>query len=403
MMKNVDLPYLCTVIGNLTGMPIRIFFGEDLFFHYSIVQLSSDPMELYREGIFRIQTNVGYFVTPEFFYYGIINSGDQKIVLGPTRQISGNDQELLALAFQLGIAQEDTEDFLRGIKSIIPMPLESVMQILCAVNYVLNEEKLTLQDISIYDAEQDDLRKQLIAQQATLNEYSSEAEDQDTQSIHNSFQLEQVLMDIIRRGDTAALREWIASAPAVNGGRLAAEQLRQIKNTFIVTATLASRAAIRGGLDVDDAFSLSDSFIQKCELLNSAEQIINLQYHMVLSFTEKVERIRAGKNPSKLVTDVANYIQHHLSEPITAEDIAKSLYLSRPYLSRKFIEETGESLTDFILKEKTEEAKRLLRYTDRSAAAIGTYLGYSSNGHFARVFKKYAGITPREYREKYTR
>lgn len=403
MMKNVDLPYLCTVIGNLTGMPIRIFFGEDLFFHYSIVQLSSDPMELYREEIFRIQTNVGYFVTPEFFYYGIINSGDQKIVLGPTRQISGNDQELLALAFQLGIAQEDTEDFLRGIKSIIPMPLESVMQILCAVNYVLNEEKLTLQDISIYDAEQDDLRKQLIAQQATLNEYSSEAEDQDTQSIHNSFQLEQVLMDIIRRGDTAALREWIASAPAVNGGRLAAEQLRQIKNTFIVTATLASRAAIRGGLDVDDAFSLSDSFIQKCELLNSAEQIINLQYHMVLSFTEKVERIRAGKNPSKLVTDVANYIQHHLSEPITAEDIAKSLYLSRPYLSRKFIEETGESLTDFILKEKTEEAKRLLRYTDRSAAAIGTYLGYSSNGHFARVFKKYAGITPREYREKYTR
>lgn len=403
MMKNVDLPYLCTVIGNLTGMPIRIFFGEDLFFHYSIVQLSSDPMELYREEIFRIQTNVGYFVTPEFFYYGIINSGDQKIVLGPTRQISGNDQELLALAFQLGIAQEDTEDFLRGIKSIIPMPLESVMQILCAVNYVLNEEKLTLQDISIYDAEQDDLRKQLIAQQATLNEYSSEAEDQDTQSIHNSFQLEQVLMDILRRGDTAALREWIASAPAVNGGRLAAEQLRQIKNTFIVTATLASRAAIRGGLDVDDAFSLSDSFIQKCELLNSAEQIINLQYHMVLSFTEKVERIRAGKNPSKLVTDVANYIQHHLSEPITAEDIAKSLYLSRPYLSRKFIEETGESLTDFILKEKTEEAKRLLRYTDRSAAAIGTYLGYSSNGHFARVFKKYAGITPREYREKYTR
>lgn len=402
-MKNVDLPYLCTVIGNLTGMPIRIFFGEDLFFHYSIVQLSGDPMELYREEIFRIQTNVGYFVTPEFFYYGIINSGDQKIVLGPTRQISGNDQELLALAFQLGIAQEDTEDFLRGIKSIIPMPLESVMQILCAVNYVLNEEKLTLQDISIYDAEQDDLRKQLIAQQATLNEYSSEAEDQDTQSIHNSFQLEQVLMDILRRGDTAALREWIASAPAVNGGRLAAEQLRQIKNTFIVTATLASRAAIRGGLDVDDAFSLSDSFIQKCELLNSAEQIINLQYHMVLSFTEKVERIRAGKNPSKLVTDVANYIQHHLSEPITAEDIAKSLYLSRPYLSRKFIEETGESLTDFILKEKTEEAKRLLRYTDRSAAAIGTYLGYSSNGHFARVFKKYAGITPREYREKYTR
>ena len=55
-----------------------------------------------------------------------------------------------------------------------------------------------------------------------------------------------------------------------------------------------------------------------------------------------------------LDVDVANYIQHHMSELITAEKIAEELFLSRPYLSRKFKEETGESLTDFILKEKTE-------------------------------------------------
>lgn len=283
------------------------------------------------------------------------------------------------------------------------MPLESVMQILCTINYVLNGEKLTLQDISIYDAEQDDLQKQFIEQQVVLTESVYRAEDQSTQNIHSSFQLEQTLTDMIRKGDTAALREWIASAPAVNGGKLAIDQLRQMKNTFIVTATLASRAAIRGGLDVDDAFSLSDSFIQKCELLNSPEHIINLQYHMVLSFTQRVERLRSGKNPSKLVMDVTNYIHHHLSEAITAEAIAKALYLSRPYLSRRFKAESGESLTDFILKEKTEEAKRLLRYTDKTAAAIGVYLGFSSQGHFARVFKKYGGATPHEYREKYVR
>ena len=209
------------------------------------------------------------------------------------------------------------------------------------------------------------------------------------------------IMNIVRKGDTAALREWLKAAPAVNGGILANEQLRQLKNTFIVTATQASRAAIRGGVDTDDAFSLSDAFIQKCELLNAPDQIINLQYHMVLEFTRRVERIRMGKRPSKLAIDVANYIQHHLSEPITAEDIAKELYLSRPYLSRKFIEETGMSLTDFILKEKTEEAKRLLRYSDKSLTAISNYLGFSSQSHFSRVFKKYASCTPGEYRDKY--
>ena len=166
--------------------------------------------------------------------------------------------------------------------------------------------------------------------------------------------------------------------------------------------TLTSRAAIQGGLDVEDAFGLSDAYIQKCELLSTPEQIINLQYHMILEYTQKVERIRLGKRPGKLTIDVANYIQHHLSEPITVEDIAKNLYLSRPYLSRKFIEETGESLTDFILKEKTEEAKRLLRYSDKSLTAISSYLGFSSQSHFSRVFRKYASCAPGEYRERYT-
>ena len=45
-----------------------------------------------------------------------------------------------------------------------------------------------------------------------------------------------------------------------------------------------------------------------------------------------------------------------MSEPITAEKIAEDLFLNRSYLSRKFKEETGETLTDFILKEKTEES-----------------------------------------------
>ena len=67
--------------------------------------------------------------------------------------------------------------------------------------------------------------------------------------------------------------------------------------------------------------------------------------------------------------------------------IAGALYMSRPYLSKKFKEDTGENIADFILKEKTEEAKRLLHYSDKSLTAIGPYLGFSSASHFSRVFK----------------
>ena len=137
------------------------------------------------------------------------------------------------------------------------------------------------------------------------------------------------------------------------------------------------------------------------DLLSSPVDILNLQYRMLLDYTERVERLRLGKQPSKLTIDVANYIQHHMSEPITAEKMAEELFLNRSYLSRKFKEETGETLTDFILKEKTEEAKRLLRYSDKPLTAIASYLGFSSASHFSRVFKTYVGSTPSEYREKH--
>lgn len=397
-MENIDLDYLCTVIGNLAGVPIRVYQVEDRVFYHSLVSLPKDPMEVYRRDIWNIKSNVGYFVTNHFNYYGIINSGEIKIIIGPTRQTENTTQELRELAFRADVPPEEADDFVNAMKSIIRMPLESIMQMLCTMNYILNGEKLSLHDITIYDTQQDELRD-IIAQQ-TPGSYTPEAGH--APNVHNTFELEQTVMNIVRKGDTAALREWLKAAPAVNGGILANEQLRQLKNTFIVTATLVSRAAIRGGMDIDDAFSLSDAFIQKCELMNAPDQIMNLQYHMVLEFTQRVERIRQGKRPSKLAIDVANYIHHHLSEPITAEEIAKELYLSRPYLSRKFIEETGESLTDFILKEKTEEAKRLLRYSDKSLTAISNYLGFSSQSHFSRVFKKYTACTPGEYREKFT-
>lgn len=328
----------------------------------------------------------------------MISYENQKIVIGPTCQTGSSDQELRELAFRLDVVPEEMEDFIIGMKSIIRMPLESIMQILCAMNYVLTGQKLSLQDIVVFDRQQELLNKESVADKVA-QQYVEDAIP--VQDVHNTFELERTIMTMVRKGDTAALQGWIKSAPAVRGGILAPEQLRQMKNTFIVSATLASRAAIRGGMDVEDAFSLSDAYIQKCELFGRPDQILNLQYHMVLEYTQKVARIRQGNQRGKLAADVYNYIQHHLSEAITAENIAKELYVSRPYLSRKFIEETGESLTDFILKEKTEEAKRLLRYSDKSLTAIGNYLGFSSQSHFSRVFKKYTSCTPGEYRAKY--
>ena len=394
----VDIRYLCTAIGGLSGVPIRIFERGELTFFYSISKLPRDPMYLYRGEIFTVRDQVGYLTTRHFHCYGIVNSGELKIVIGPTRQIAETDRELRELAFRADVPAEETDAFLAGMKGIVRMPFEGVLQILCTVNHVLNGEKLSLTDIAIYDAEQE---KMAAAQERKEAERRLSSAPEEGQSVHNSFDQEQLILDMIRKGDSAALGEWKAAAPAIRGGVLAAEQLRQQKNTFIVTAALASRAAVQGGMEVEDAFSTSDSYIQQCEMLTAPEAVTNLQYRMILDYTERVGRLRRGRQPTRLALDVANYVRRHLSEAITAQELARALFLSRPYLSRRFREETGETLTDFILREKTEEAKRLLRYSDKSLTAVSSYLGFSSPSHFSRVFKRYAGCLPREYRGKY--
>ena len=402
-MRGYDLQYLVHSMGTLSGVPIRLYKNGSLVYEWFPAVLPKDPVALYETEIFSIRSHVGYYVTPLFHYYGIINTKNASIVLGPTAQIMANEQDLKELAFQLDIAKEEVPGFLAGMQQIVRLPVEMLLQILCTVNHFLNGgETLAISDVAIQGSEQEILKTDVEKRRTKQVHEEAEPETASAQKeAHNTLILEETLMEIVRKGDTVALKRWLSSAPAVRGGTIAPDQLRQLKNTFIVSATLASRAAIRGGMREDDAFTLSDGYIQRAELLSDQSKLINLQYNMILEYTEQVEKLHRGQHPTKLASDVANYVRHHLSEPKSTEKLAEELYLSRPYLSSRFRQETGETLTDFILREKTEEAKRLLRYSEKTSAAIGAYLGFSSHSHFIRVFKKYENVTPNEYRDRY--
>ncbi len=395
---SLDLSYITRSVALISGVPVRTYVGGEETERYFPVVLPCDPANLYKEKLFAVSEHVGYYCTPYFHYYGVLNAADVKFVVGPTSQIMADDQSLRKLAFEADVPAEQISQFVDGINAIRRMPVEGLLQILFAVNHFLNcGEKLELSDLAISDLEQDEL-KNTVERKRTTRVYE---ENNSDKQFHNTLVIEEALTGIVRKGDSVALRRWLSSAPAVHGGILAGDQLRHMRNLFIVTATLVSRAAIHGGMAENDAFSLSDAYIQRVELLSDHNSIMNLQYSMVLEFTEQVEKLHRGKYVTKLSIDVSNYVRHHLSEPISAGKMAEDFSLSRPYLSARFKQDTGQTLTDFVLNEKTEEAKRLIRYTDKSLPAISVYLGFSSQSHFTRVFRKYTGSNPGEYLEKH--
>ena len=157
--------------------------------------------------------------------------------------------------------------------------------------------------------------------------------------MHNTLAIEQTLMNMIRRGDTDGLKSWIADAPAVHAGAMAQEHIRQYKNTFIVTATLAARSAIRGGVSAEEALSTSDLLIRNCEALQDVQSILGLQVRMLMDYTERVSQLKKGIHATKLSLEVASYVLNHLSELISTDEMARKLHYSRTHLSRKFHED----------------------------------------------------------------
>lgn len=126
--------------------------------------------------------------------------------MGPTRQVNVSDAELRSLAFLADVPPDDTDDFVAGMKSIVPMPLESVMQTLCAVNYILNDEKVTLADLTVYDEMQSGFSLQMASEKPLDT-------SEQTAVLHNTLSLEQTLMNIVHKGDTAVLAEWAKNVP----------------------------------------------------------------------------------------------------------------------------------------------------------------------------------------------
>ncbi|MBO5292841.1 MAG: helix-turn-helix transcriptional regulator [Lachnospiraceae bacterium] len=73
------------------------------------------------------------------------------------------------------------------------------------------------------------------------------------------------------------------------------------------------------------------------------------------------------------------------------------------YLSKLFHKEIGIPVSEYIMLQKVEKAKNLLCYSDYSIVDIANYLTFSSQSHFIQVFQKFAGLTPRKYRDRYFR
>lgn len=107
--------------------------------------------------------------------------------------------------------------------------------------------------------------------------------------------------------------------------------------------------------------------------------------------------------PQDVVEKVKQYIQTHISENITVDDLAGLVYLSADHLRRVFKKQEDITIVDYIIKKRLELAKTLLEQDKLTITMISAKVGYNNYSYFTKMFKKMYGMTPREYQHQCSR
>lgn len=233
--------------------------------------------------------------------------------------------------------------------------------------------------------------------------YQQETKDSEENKLHRPTNEEYAFYHAVCSGDIDTVRQNCEQQRFTDTegiGILSKDTLTNLKYHFVITAALITRYCMEAGMEMEQAYRLSDFYILKLDSIHTKEGVADLHDRMVMDFTGKMRLLQKGST-SKPITACIDYIYAHIKERITIEDLAGYTQLSASYLSRLFKKELGVSVSDYIREKKIEKSQNLLKYCDYSLIEIANYLSFSSQSHFIQTFKQFAGMTPKKYRDLY--
>jgi AraC family transcriptional regulator len=126
-----------------------------------------------------------------------------------------------------------------------------------------------------------------------------------------------------------------------------------------------------------------------------------LSAHLLRYYSTRNHRFREyedGLSKRKLKQAI-EYIQEHLGENLSLSEIAYELDMSQYYFCRLFKQSTGMSPHKYLISQRVERAKHLLRQPGRKITSVALDCGFANQSHFAKCFHQYTGMNPKQFRK----
>lgn len=209
----------------------------------------------------------------------------------------------------------------------------------------------------------------------------------------------------IKSGDVKRTREFLTpSIIEIEGlGKLSDQPLQNLKYHLVITIAMIARTCIEGGMDVSDAYSLSDLYIQNTDRCKNIPEIGALHQSASLDYAGRMRLLRKRRIHTGHIAKCIDYIYEHLHTRITVSQLAGHTDLDSSYLSRLFKKEVGITINEYVRTRKIDTAKNLLIYSDYGSAQIASILAFPSQSYFSEIFRRQTGISPLRYRKTHFR
>lgn len=392
----------CELYCSSTFIPITCYDKNNrLIRSFHSLQIGMDIHQSLLSSLMKVDQNPGTYTSHSLGYYGLIRCGDEMtLIIGPVFNNIITGDTVRAFMQECVIPIEYLEDAFQFLARLPRLTYHQLLNVLVFLHFSLNNATIDL--VRHFEYAENTAARDVPFKHAELS-YSG----RENPMQHDTYQFERQMLHYIEQGKTEQLQAFLLASmksQPLREGALADSPLRQAKNIVIGLVTMVGKvAAIGGGLDVEQVYSLIDIYTQECERLATVDAVTNLQYHMLLDFSRRVEEYRLPDHLSPLTFNCIQFVNRHVNEKIDIDSVAQHVRKSRSYVSDAFKKDTGSSLGQYITHCKLSEAQNLLRYSNKSVLDVSNYLCFSSQSYFITVFKKAYNMTPKQYRETATR
>jgi AraC-like DNA-binding protein/ligand-binding sensor protein len=210
------------------------------------------------------------------------------------------------------------------------------------------------------------------------------------------YEKERLLISKLKTGDVteakALLNELLGYVFFSQGSNL-----EIIKSRSLELCSLLSRAAIEGGATSDSILKVNNQLLTIIPTLSNIDDLCYKLQEAIDAFTDCMFEHIPSKN-SELIKKAIRYISKNYANSLTLELVANQVHLNPTYFSTLFKQSTGSSFKEYLNMVRVEESKRLLANTDYSLIDIAIATGFEDQSYFTKVFKRYTGLTPKQFR-----